>query len=172
MANIIVEDGSIVNGANSYVSIEDVKKYAADRGVNLPSEDDEVAHMLIKATDYLESLHCEFIGQPVEEDQPLEWPRENAYINCRLFPSNRIPKQLKAAQCQLVIAQHQGFDLQPNVSFSDYVTEEKIGPITTKYSDPASLQIEPTLTAASSALAALTQGACAGGAGGFIVSRV
>lgn len=156
--SIIVEDGSIVQNANSYVSIENMRTFAAERGVTLPENDDDIATMIIKSTDYLESLHCQYVGEPVDENQPLEWPRKNAYVNCKLIPETLIPKQLINAQKQLVLALEAGFDLQPNVSFSDYVTEEKVGPITTKYSDPAQLQIRPTLTAADTLLKIITEG--------------
>ncbi|WEM33665.1 head-tail adaptor [Pseudomonas phage PSA-KC1] len=50
---IVVEDGSGVTNANSYVSVADARIYASNRGVELPLDDDELAAMLIRSTDYL-----------------------------------------------------------------------------------------------------------------------
>ncbi|WBF76993.1 hypothetical protein PSV3_00292 [Septimatrevirus PSV34] len=48
---IVVEDGSGVTNANSYVSVADARIYASNRGVELPLDDDELAAMLIRSTD-------------------------------------------------------------------------------------------------------------------------
>ncbi len=50
---IVVEDGTQVAGANSYVSESDLTTYASDRGVAL-SETESV--LIIKAMDYLNTL--------------------------------------------------------------------------------------------------------------------
>src|SRR5690349_12886017 len=133
---IIVEDGSGVENANSYVSVETARLYATNRGVTLPASDDEVAAWLIKATDYLESFACKYQGHKTDCTYPLQWPRTGVVICCVDFPSDAIPKALKDAQCAAVIAQSEGLVLQPNITAQDYVTEETVGPITTKYANP------------------------------------
>ena len=76
MATIIVEDGSVVAGANSYVTEAELTTYAADRGITLTAATDV---LLIKAMDYIESLS--FIGTKFSEGQSLQWPRSNVYID-------------------------------------------------------------------------------------------
>lgn len=156
---IIVEDGSGVANANSYVSVADARTYAEQRGVTLPVSDDEVATQLIRAMDYLEAQACLYQGCKTSSDQALQWPRTGAYIGCNQpeneIPSNVIPKSLVSAQVQLAMAINAGFDLQPNVSPQDYVKREKVGPIETEYADPSSVGIMPTFTAVNALLAPL-----------------
>lgn len=152
---INVEDGSNVPNANAYISVAEFRTYCEDRGIELPVDNDEVAAMLIKSTDYLETFACQYLGKPTYPTQSLQWPRTGVEFHCEPFPDNAIPKTLKTAQSQLAIAVSQGIDLQPNISAADYVVEETVGPITTKYADPIAAGVAPVLTAANSALAPL-----------------
>jgi len=157
---IVVEDGTGVENANAYVDVAAVRAYAEQRGVTLPADNDEVAAMIIKATDYLESFACEYQGYKTDAAQSLEWPRECVIISCTAFPNNEIPKQLKSAQSAAVIAQSQGLVLQPNITAADYVTEETVGPITTKYANPIQAGISPQFTGIESLLSPLFNASC------------
>lgn len=157
---IIVEDGSIVANANAYISVADVRAYAANRGVSLSSDDDAVAAMLIEATDYLETFACQYMGVPTSSTQALQWPRKGVVFNCASFADDVIPKNLIAAQAQAVMAISAGFTLQPNISPQDYVTKEKVDVIETTYADPIQVGIKPILTAVNALLAPLF-GKCA-----------
>ena len=157
-ATLIIEDGSIVEDANTYINVADVKTYASDRGVILGT-DDEVNAQIISAMDYVESKECEFQGQQVEPGvQELSWPRSGVQLNGVDFPSDKIPKQLRSAISQLVIAQFNGVVLFPNTTPSDYIVEETVGPITTKYANPQQTGItdmSPQMTAVDALLAPL-----------------
>lgn len=173
---IIVEDGSNVPNANSYVSIADARLYALNRGVVLPVDDDSVASMLINATDYLETFACEYLGKKTSVTQPLEWPRtiklyEGGCESTPPFGVNEIPKNLIAAQIQGAIAISEGFSLQGNINPQDYVTRETVGPITTEYADPIKVGISPKFGAIDALLAPLF-GKCANNGGGFRTYRV
>lgn len=152
---IIVEDGTGVIDANSYVSIDDARIYAANRGITLSADADEVASQLIRANDYLEAQACLYQGRRTSNTQALEWPRTGVVVHCEEVPSNIIPKSLIGAQVQLAMAIDAGFDLQPNISPQDYVVREKVGPIETQYADPISAGIMPTFGAANALLAPL-----------------
>lgn len=158
---ITVEDGSGMPNANSYLSVADARAYAANRGVDLGSDDDVIAAQLINASDYLLTFECEYVGHRTNPAQALSWPRTDAYVGCNLLvDANTVPAQIIFAQAQAVIAQANGFVLMPNVSASDYVTEETVGPITTKYANPLQVGIMPTLSAVDALLAPLF-GKCA-----------
>lgn len=90
MATIIVETGQVVAGANSYVSEADLTAYATDRGVTLQGATDV---LITKAMDYIESLS--FIGDKHSEAQPLQWPRDEVYIDRYYIERQTIPKELK-----------------------------------------------------------------------------
>lgn len=150
--SIIVEDGTQVANANSYVSISDARIYAANRGVVVPSADDDLAVMLIKAADYLEAQSELYKGERTSEDQSLQWPRIDAYLYNVLIPSNVIPKSLISAQIQLAFIVNAGLELQPNVTPDMYVKREKVGPIETEYTDPLQIGIIPIFTAVNALL--------------------
>ena len=154
---ITIEDGSNVANANSFVTVAEVRAYAEARGVTLPVADDSLAVMLIKACDYLEAQATRYQGEIANESQALQWPRIDVYLYGSevAFPSNAIPKELKSAQCAAILAISEGVDIMPNYSAADFVTEETVGPITTKYADPTKVGIMPTLTAVDSLLAPL-----------------
>lgn len=157
---IVVEDGTGVANANSFVSIADARTYASNRGIALPTDEDELAAMLIQASDYLEAQERRYQGERTSSTQALTWPRKGVFLHCDEVPSNVIPKSLIGAQVQLVIAINDGFDLQPNVSPQDYVIREKVGPIDTEYADPTAVGIMPTFTGVNALLAPLF-GECA-----------
>ncbi|URA06921.1 virion structural protein [Xanthomonas phage Pfeifenkraut] len=157
---IIVEDGTEVADANAYVDVAAVRAYAEQRGVTLPADDEEVAAMIIKATDYLESFACKYQGRKTDCDQSLQWPRTGVVMCCADYPSNQIPKQLKSAQCAAILIQNEGLVLQPNVTAADYVIEETVGPITTKYANPIQAGISAQFTALDSLLEPLFFASC------------
>lgn len=157
---ITVEDGTGVALANSFVSVADARAYATNRGVVFIGDDDAIAAMLIRASDYIEAQECLFQGDRTAPDQSLTWPRTEVVLNGDDFPSNAVPKSLISAQIQLAMAINAGFDLQPNISPQDYVKREKVGPIETEYADPLAVGIMPTFTAVNALLAPLF-GQCA-----------
>lgn len=157
---ITVEDGTGVADANAYIDVAGVRAYAAQRGVTLPADDDEVAALIIKATDYLESFACKFQGRKTDCEQSLQWPRTGVVMCCEEFPANAIPKQLKSAQASAVLIQNEGLILQPNVTAADYVIEETVGPITTKYANPIQTGISAQFTALDALLEPLFFASC------------
>lgn len=173
---IIVEDGSGVPNANSYGSVAEARAYAAERGIVLvgptgaTATDDEVAAMIIKGMDYIESKACEFQGSKSDCSQALQWPRKGVVICCEDFPSDQIPKELKKSVFASVLVQNEGLVLQPNIQASDYVIEETVGPLTTKYSDPIKTGITPTFTALDSIMTPLFFASC--GQAGFAIRTV
>jgi hypothetical protein len=157
---IIVEDGSGVEDANSYVSVEDVRTYATQRGVTLPSDDDELAALVIKAADFIESFACDFQGAKTDCEQAMQWPRTGVVVCCNEIASNVIPKELKKAQCASVLAANEGIVLQPNITPESYVVEETVGPITTKFADPSKVGISPRFTGVDALLKPLFAASC------------
>lgn len=151
---LIVEDGSIVENANSYTTLVEIRAFALARGVTLSAVDSEVEVQSTKAMDYLESLRNEYRGSKVSSSQSLQWPRAYVYIDNELFPEDEIPTELKKAQMQLIVDIHNEIELQ--VSSSDpIIKSEKIGPIFTEYDSNWGSLSTPQITAAKSWLAPL-----------------
>ena len=131
--SIIIETGAGLENSNSYVSIEDAKKFFINRGSDI-SNDDDIAVMLIRATDYLERL-C-YLGNKASPGQALAFPRADLVVNDTPIASNVIPGEIRKAQLFLAHAVSEGFDISGNSSHSDYVISEKVGPLTTQFADP------------------------------------
>ncbi len=100
---IIVEDGSGVANANSYVDDAYFVAFALARGITIPATAELREQLLFKSMDYLESLRKKYKGCKTYSGQELQWPRENVYIDYMIFESNLIPSELKKAQCQAAI---------------------------------------------------------------------
>lgn len=143
MVELIIEDGSIVPNANSFVTIDEIITYATNRGVELdagsPLDESKIAVMAIKAMDYLNSL--DWKGARVESDQPLCWPRQRVYVDCERISDNVIPRDIKYAQCQLCIYISLGIDIMPVSGASAFVKREKVGPIETEYSEAIAMSM-------------------------------
>jgi hypothetical protein len=109
---LIIEDGTVVSNANSYVTLAEARTYAAARGVNLPADDVALEALLIKAMDYLEAQRARYQGSKTEPGvQVLQWPRTGVVLDSSYeLPENVIPRELKYAQSQMAMSLHAGFD--------------------------------------------------------------
>jgi hypothetical protein len=166
---VIVEDGTGVADANSYMSVETVRGYAANRGFTLSADDDVVSAQLIRGFDYIEAKECDFQGERVYAESAF--PRIGVVINGVEISESAIPNLLLAAQSQLVIAQANGIDIMPNFVAADYVVKEKVGPLETTFADPVLVGIGPKLGAVDAMLAPLF-GRCASPGLGLRTVRV
>lgn len=134
---LIVEDGSIVDNANSYVTLAEFRTYAATRGVTLPNNDEDAEAILIKAMDYFESYGDRFKGTQVTRDQPLSWPRSGAVIEGWTWSSSEIPRQVISAQLALGIESASGEDLFNPSAAALPVTRERVeGAVEVEYANP------------------------------------
>jgi hypothetical protein len=138
---LIVEDGTGVANANSYVNIAYARAYALERNYTLPASDATLEQYLIRAMDWLEAKRASFQGSKTLATQALQWPRLDVYIDCEEFASNAIPVELKKAQAELAIAINSGSALFPPSPTSSMnagpVTRKIVGPIEMHYSDKA-----------------------------------
>ena len=141
--SLIVEDGTIVNGADTFVTVAALRAYAAKRGATLPATgsagDAACEVLLIKAMDYIQGQEPRFKGERVFRDQDLCWPREEVVVNGFCIASNLIPSEVKQAQMVLAI-EAQAIELQPTLDASEQrgpVTSEKVDVVEVSYAAPA-----------------------------------
>lgn len=135
MADLIVEDGSIVPDANTYADLATVRAYCDARGLIIPDGDDELSQMIFIAMDYIEAMETRFKGHRVSPLQNLAWPRSGVVIICGQppLPDNTIPKNLINALCQLT-ADAAANDGELNTNVTEFaVRQETVGPLTTIY---------------------------------------
>lgn len=140
---MIVEDGTIVPDANSYVDLDYADAYFATRRVAGWAEltVDQQEGALINATDFVEITYgSSFKGSMIEPlTQSLSWPRTGVVLVAGVnIPDDEIPKRLKDAVCDLALKVSQGTEL---IQDQDrIVVRERIDVIDTTYqewSDPA-----------------------------------
>ncbi len=127
---IIVEDGSVVTGANSYVTTTELTNYATARGVSLSAGAET---LLIQAMDYIESRN--FIGIRWTRDQPLQWPRVDVFIDGYYQDVDDIPVQLKNGQMTVAMAIDAGNG--PLIDLPKNTKREKVGELEVEYMDGA-----------------------------------
>lgn len=152
---IIVEDGTGVVNANSYVTLVEARAYALARDVKLTDADAVLEVYLTKAMDYLEAQRDNFKGMKTVPTYALQWPRYGVFIDGTEIASNIVPKELKNAQIQLAMAVADGVDLMPTASGDAFIISEKVGPIETKYAEGVSTSGVPIVRAVEAWLAPL-----------------
>jgi hypothetical protein len=100
---LIIEDGSIVDNANSFVTDDEFKKYANIRGKAVPSTQPDREALIVLAMDYLFSVENKLSGCRVGIEQLLPYPRRGACANGFNIPSDSIPVNAKNAQMELAL---------------------------------------------------------------------
>ena len=145
---LIIEDGTGVDNANSYITVAEARAFASLRSLILPSSDSEVEVLIVKAFDYLESL--DYKGNHANPPQSAEFPRRDLYLQGVLFSESQIPYKLKQAQSQLAY-EAVNIDLQPTGNGKE-VIKEKVDVVEVQYSEKGINVARPTFTTVNSFL--------------------
>jgi len=134
---LIVEDGSGVSGANTYVDVDYVDTFCLERGFSewFDLTDDEKKIQIIKGKDYIESFT--YYGNKTDRDNSLRWPRINCYNyqDHYSIDSDEIPVQLKNGQSQACYEETINTDvLMPNYINQDPgIASKRIDVLSTSY---------------------------------------
>jgi len=143
---IIVEDGSIVSGANSYITVAEYEAWVDDRYPSHPDHGDsaKIEQLIHRAMDYFESLA--FKGYKKTEEQPLQFPRDHLIIDGYLASNTSIPFQVKRALFEIVYADESTYGL---FNVIDRKTKkEKVDVLEVEYADnSASRVMTPAVSA-------------------------
>ena len=136
MAELIVEDLTGLENANSYCSLADYHTFAQLNGYET-IEDEDLAIYLVRATNFIDSLESNFVGKRLNPSQALAFPRTVEGYCCSKNPHLYPTGSLKKAVFYAVLAQSEGFSLLPTtISKDDFVSKEKIeGAIEVQYSN-------------------------------------
>lgn len=146
----IVEDGSVVSGANSYASVAESLDYHSDMGNSewaaLASDAIREQH-LRKATAYMVQVYRSmWKGYRKSAVQTLDWPRQFVYLEPfvhgndgqlypYLVPDTIVPDEVKNACFELALRSVSGL-LAPDLTRAQ--SEVKVGPIEVKYDENSS----------------------------------
>jgi hypothetical protein len=101
---LIIEDGTVVANANSYITDAEFTAYADSRGYTYPAAAADREPLIIKAADYLQSMEGRMKGRRTDAiNQVLAYPRMGVYLHCALVGSDSIPTTLKNAQAAAAV---------------------------------------------------------------------
>lgn len=151
---LIIEDGSVVTGANSYVSLVDAQAYATERGLGVTVTE----AMLLEAMDYIEALRADFQGSKTYKANPLQWPRIGVVVDGFDIDVDEIPSILVQAQARLA-CDSATTPLQPTADGREVLKEIVEGAVEVDYAETGNSNQQPQLTAASALLAPLLKSA-------------
>jgi hypothetical protein len=141
---LIVEDGTGVTGANSYVSLEDVNEYHAARGntawADAASSPDEAREgAIVRATQYIDAKYrLRWPGtRKAGRSQRLEWPRSDATdIYGEVIADDSVPQEVADATAEAALREVTApGSLMPDYVASEKVISETIGKLSVTYSD-------------------------------------
>ena len=142
--SLIVEDGTIIADAESYISVADTSAYHLARGdttwATISTAQKEEA--LRRATDYmLQVYRHRWKGVRMSSTQTLDWPRAYVYLEPVItganqeFPTlvadNIVPAEVKRACAQMALRAAAG-DLYADQARA--AIRNKVGPIEVEYS--------------------------------------
>ena len=130
---LIVEDGTGLSTAQSYVSVADADARFDGLGLDnwstlTPAEKEQA---LRRATVYMEQAYrTRWTGQRKTRDQALSWPRYDVIVDGYWFPSDSIPAAIANACADLALRAAAG-DLAEDTTRA--IIREKVGPLETEY---------------------------------------
>jgi hypothetical protein len=140
---LVVEDGTGVPNAESYLSVSGLQTYCANRNLSLGNtvEVNVLEAALRVATEYLEGRYYgKWYGTPSTETQALSWPRENvSKPSGGFYAVTAMPAALLAATAQ--IAQREVTNpgsLLPDSVSSQRIKSKSVGPVSVTYADSSS----------------------------------
>lgn len=133
---LIIEYGSGLADAESFATAAELADYALKFGKVIPAEEPAQESLLRRAALQMNALPWK--GCAVTRDQALAWPREGVCRNGFDLAWNAIPAQVKAGQLALAAEIHSD-DLADPATKQGAITEETVGPLTTKYAAASSV---------------------------------
>jgi hypothetical protein len=141
---LVVENGSVVSGANSYITASEFRDWAFDRGITIAESDQAIERYILRAMDYFETLN--FIGNKANENQPLQWPRTEALIDGYYADATEIPVQVQRALYETTKVEIDGYSQYNTIDRR--TIREKVGDIEVEYASNSESRImTPALTA-------------------------
>lgn len=155
---LIVEDGSIVPFADSYISLSDARALADNFGWSLPVDDAEAESALRNGAIYIGLQEDSFCGSRVSASQSLSFPRTGLSVYGFPVPSTTIPQQALLAQLAAAVEYGNGTDVRGSSDGRITTMERVEGAVTVQYADNGVTGSTVTITAAMDALKPLICG--------------
>lgn len=137
VTTLIVEDGTNVPNANSYISQADAVTYFGNKGDQafLNTSADKQASALFRAGQALDFwLNGRWRGRRANAVQALDWPRKELRDSDGYpVPHNTVPMKVKLAQAEVAKIELTTSFIQQSVDRSNNIQKESVGPIDIEY---------------------------------------
>lgn len=137
---LIVEDGSIVAGAESYASVSYADAYWTVRNDSVWGAYDTAKKeaALRAATQYIDATY-KFRGELREASQSLLWPRTGFYGDSgKYYGPEEVPQAVKDATCELAYEWGANGAFMPPADRGNGIKRVKAGSVEVEYTDGAS----------------------------------
>lgn len=128
---LIIEDGSQVDNANSFVTDAEYKTYANLRGLTVAATQPDREADLIAAMDYLQSVEHKMKGYRASSTQALLYPRYGVLLHGYVIANTVIPNELKRAQMEAAVYSTSS-ELLTNTT-NENIKKEKVDVLETEY---------------------------------------
>lgn len=130
---LIIEDGTGIESANSYISLDDAYDLIEQFGWSLPDDADLASIALVNGYNYLNTLESGMCGTRTYEDQTGAFPRENCSCGSFAIPLDAIKPEVKQAQVRAAVTFAKGVDVNPDSDGKETQSEEVVGAVKVSY---------------------------------------
>ena len=154
--SLVVESGMGLADADSFISLEGARAFAAKYGITLPTNDAAAEVALRQGCQYVELQQKYFSGSRLTSTQALSWPRTgatNAYGD--EYADGDMPAQLGYAQVYAAAEYAAGTDVRATDDGKSIASEEVIGAVAVSYFNNGKTGGVVTITCAMDALSTL-----------------
>jgi len=130
---LIIEDGTGVVDANTYILLADARTLAEQYGWALPADDNDANISLVNGYNYLNTLENGMCGTRSYEDQTGAFPRDNCSCGNFAIASDVIKPEVKQAQVRAAVTFGAGTDVNPDNDGKNVASETVTGAVAVSY---------------------------------------
>jgi predicted Zn-dependent protease len=133
---LIVEDGSIVTSANTYINLADARTRATILGVSISATDGTAEQQLEQAALYVDrEYRARYQGYKTIVSQPMQFPRCGVYIDGFAVDTDNIPQEIIDAQVYATAQLEASEELYANSDGKNIASEGVDGVVSISYFD-------------------------------------
>lgn len=149
-SQLIIEDGSIVVNANSFVTDDEFKAYTDLSNYDVPATQPDREALLFQAWNFINSSYEQRLqGYRVNAEQAGIFPRNNVYAYSQLVANDTIPSAVKIAQMQAALSINDGANTNAFKSDADLSGFKVVGVYEETYQSGSSTPTLPEMPAVS-----------------------
>lgn len=161
--SLIVEDGSVVDSADSFISLTDARTYATKYGITIPTDDDLAEIALRQAYLVLSVSESKLQGRRVEQAQTGIFPRDDVILYGEPMDSDSVPLGAVMAQLYACESIGNGYEMNKIKTGQDLESFSVDGVYSEAYMSSARTKTNATIQGVVNSLSPYTKSAVAGG---------